>query len=144
MEPIHLPHQVRTLTYNCFSHDETQMISTYARKFSLSGEEAARRTVVEFDGVMTYFDLYVNGRLVGSHKGGYSRSRFEISSYVRAGENTLYLMVDSNERGDIPPFGCVIDYLTFGGVYRDVNLYSLEDTFLTCLLYTSPSPRDRG
>ncbi len=135
MEPIHLPHQVRTLTYNCFSHDETQMISTYARKFSLSGEEAARRTVVEFDGVMTYFDLYVNGRLVGSHKGGYSRSRFEISSYVRAGENTLYLMVDSNERGDIPPFGCVIDYLTFGGVYRDVNLYSLEDTFLTDVLF---------
>ena len=89
MEPIHLPHQVRTLTYNCFSHDETQMISTYARKLSLSGEEAARRTVVEFDGVMTYFDLYVNGRLVGSHKGGYSRSRFEISSYVRAGGNTL-------------------------------------------------------
>lgn len=135
MEPVHLPHQVKTLTYNCFSHDDTQMISTYAKKFSLSEQEAARRTVVEFDGVMTYFDLYVNGQLVGSHKGGYSRSRFEISSCVRAGENTLYLMVDSNERNDIPPFGCVIDYLTFGGIYRDVNLYFLESAFITDVLF---------
>lgn len=135
MEPVHLPHQVKELTYNCFSHSGAQMISTYAKRFTLDGEAARRRTVVEFDGVMTYFDLYVNGSLVGSHKGGYSRSRFEITSQVRPGENTLFLMVDSHERNDIPPFGCVIDYLTFGGVYRDVNFYSLEDAFLTDVLF---------
>lgn len=126
MEAIHLPHQVKTLTYNCFSHNDTQMLSTYAKHFTLSQEDAGKRIVVEFDGVMTYFDLYVNGALVGSHKGGYSRSRFEISSFVHPGNNHLYLMVDSRERDDIPPFGCVIDYLTFGGVYRDVNLYLLD------------------
>ena len=82
MEAIHLPHQVKTLTYNCFSHNDTQMLSTYAKHFTLSQEDAGKRIVVEFDGVMTYFDLYVNGALVGSHKGGYSRSRFEISSFT--------------------------------------------------------------
>lgn len=135
MEAIHLPHQVKELTYNCFSHDDTQMISTYAKLFTLTQEEAAKRIVVEFDGVMTYFDLYVNGQLVGFHKGGYSRSRFDISAYVHSGDNSLYLMVDSNERNDIPPFGCVIDYITFGGVYRDVNLYMLDDTYMTDVLF---------
>lgn len=135
MEAIHLPHQVKTLTYNCFSHNDTQMLSTYAKHFTLSQEDAGKRIVVEFDGVMTYFDLYVNGALVGSHKGGYSRSRFEISSFVHPGNNHLYLMVDSRERDDIPPFGCVIDYLTFGGVYRDVNLYLLETAFLSDVLF---------
>lgn len=135
MEPIHLPHQVKTLTYNCFSHDDTQMISTYAKRFTLNAEEAAKRALVEFDGVMTYFDLYVNGQLAGSHKGGYSRARFEITSYVHEGENTLFVMVDSNERNDIPPFGCVIDYITYGGIYRDVNLYLLAPVFMTDVLF---------
>ena len=135
MEQIHLPHQVKTLTYNCFSHDDTQMISTYAKRFTLNAEEAAKRTMVEFAGVMTYFELYVNGHLAGSHKGGYSRARFEITPYVHEGENTLFVMVDSNERNDIPPFGCVIDYITYGGIYRDVNLYLLEPVFMTDVLF---------
>lgn len=135
MEQIHLPHQVKTLTYNCFSHDDTQMISTYAKRFTLNAEEAAKRTLVEFDGVMTYFELYVNGHLAGSHKGGYSRARFEITPYVHEGENTLFVMVDSNERNDIPPFSCVIDYITYGGIYRDVNLYLLEPVFMTDVLF---------
>lgn len=135
MEPIHLPHQVKTLTYNCFSHSDTQMISTYAKTLSLTAEEAAKRTLIELDGVMTYFDLYVNGQLVDSHKGGYSRSRFELTRYVHAGDNVVMLMVDSHERDDIPPFGCVIDYLTFGGIYRDVNIYTLEKTFMTDVLF---------
>ena len=135
MEPIHLPHQVKTLTYNCFSHSDTQRISTYAKRFSLSADDAARRSLLEFDGVMTYFELYVNGVKAGTHKGGYSRARFEITPFVHEGENTLCLMVDSHERDDIPPFGCVIDYLTFGGIYRDVNFYSLGEAFLSDVLF---------
>lgn len=135
METIHLPHQVKTLTYNCFSHNDTQMLSTYAKHFQLTQEESEKRIVVEFDGVMTYFDLYVNGSLVGSHKGGYSRARFEISAFTHSGDNYLFVMVDSHERDDIPPFGCVIDYMTFGGIYRDVNLYLLEETFMTDVLF---------
>ena len=135
MDAIHLPHQVKEVTYNCFSHSDTQMISTYAKHFSIDSADAGKRFLVECDGVMTYYDLYVNGQLVGFHKGGYSRSRFEITDYVHPGENTLFMRVDSNERDDIPPFGCVIDYLTFGGVYRDVNFYVLEDTFMTDVLF---------
>ena len=121
MEQIHLPHQVKTLTYNVFLQTD-QMVD-----LALDGRicEDLRR-LLEGSG---------NGHLAGSHKGGYSRARFEITPYVHEGENTLFVMVDSNERNDIPPFGCVIDYITYGGIYRDVNLYLLEPVFMTDVLF---------
>ncbi|MBQ6148112.1 MAG: glycoside hydrolase family 2 protein [Oscillospiraceae bacterium] len=132
---VHLPHTVKELPYNYFSHDATAMISTYEKTFELTKEDARKRSIVEFEGVMAYFDLYVNGSFVGNHKGGYSRVRMEITSYVRPGKNTMIVVVDSHEREDIPPFGFVIDYLTYGGIYRDVNFYSLEDTFIDNLFF---------
>ena len=42
----------------------------------------------------------------------------------------LAVEVDSTERNDIPPFGGEIDYLTFGGIYRDVALRVVAGTFI--------------
>lgn len=131
MEEINLPHSVKTLPYNCFSHNETCIYSTYVKKFDVNEEDLASRTILEFEGVMTYYDLYVNGKKVSSHAGGYSFSRVEITKYLKLGENTLVMMVDSHERDDIPPFGLVIDYITFGGIYRDVYRYTLNDSFMS-------------
>jgi beta-galactosidase len=47
-----------------------------------------------------------------------------------AGENVLAVDVDSTERPDIPPFGYQIDYLTFGGIYRQVSLRVVPETFI--------------
>lgn len=131
MTHINLPHSVKTLPYNCFSHDATCINSTYAKKFNVSEDELKSRTILEFEGVMTYFDLYINSKKVGSHSGGYSLARFEITKYLKLGENTLVMKVDSHERNDIPPFGLVIDYLTFGGIYRDVYRYTLNNSFIS-------------
>jgi beta-galactosidase len=46
------------------------------------------------------------------------------------GENLLAVDVDSTERADIPPFGYQIDYLTFGGIYREVALRIVPGTFI--------------
>lgn len=49
----------------------------------------------------------------------------EITQYVDYGEeetNVLAVYVDSTERADIPPFGGMVDYLCYGGIYRDVTL----------------------
>ncbi|MEZ4626735.1 MAG: hypothetical protein R2912_01035 [Eubacteriales bacterium] len=47
----------------------------------------------------------------------------------------LAVVVDSRERDDIPPFGYVIDYLTFGGIYREVWLEETNEVFIskTCM-----------
>jgi beta-galactosidase len=75
---------------------------------------------------MTYAEVYLNGDLLGSHKGGYTPFEFEVTNDIKDGENSLFVMVDSTERSDIPPFGFVIDYLTYGGIYREVSLIETD------------------
>lgn len=48
------------------------------------------------------------------------------------------MCVDSAERPDVPPFGYSIDYLTFGGIYRDVELYTADRTYIADL-FAKPS-----
>jgi len=60
---------------------------------------------------------------LGEYKGGYTPFSFDLTPHINfAGENVLAVDVDSRERADIPPFGYQIDYLTFGGIYREVAL----------------------
>lgn len=63
---VNLPHTVKELPLSYFSHNETAMISTYAKELTLS-EEPKERLILVFDGVMACFELYVNGRLAGEH-----------------------------------------------------------------------------
>jgi len=70
---------------------------------------------------MSYAKVYLNGQFVGEHKGGYTPFQFDLTPFVSE-SNELTVVVDSHERDDIPPFGHVVDYLTYGGIYREVEL----------------------
>ena len=73
----------------------------------------------------------MNGVRLGEYKGGFTPFSFELTDHVHwAGENVLVVQVDSTERADIPPFGYQIDYLTFGGIYREVQLRIVPQAFL--------------
>ncbi len=134
-EKVNLPHTVKELSYNCFSHDETAMVCSYAKKLTIPESCRGKRFILEFMGVMARYQLSVNGRFVCEHRGGYSRSRADITDYVHDGENLLFLMVDSTENKDIPPFGYTIDYMCFGGIYRDVNVLFTEDAYIEDVLF---------
>lgn len=134
-EAVILPHTVKELSYNCFSHDETAMVCSYARKLTIPAEYRDRRAILQFDGVMARYELYVNGAFVTEHRGGYSRSRADITPFLHEGENTIFLMVDSTENDEIPPFGKTIDYMCFGGIYRDVTLLLTESAYITDVLF---------
>ena len=134
-EKVELPHTVKELSYNCFSHDETAMVCSYARKLTVPEEYQGKRAVLEFLGVMARCVLSVNGVFVTEHRGGYSRFRVDITDYLHEGENDLFLMVDSTENKDIPPFGYTIDYMCFGGIYRDVNILFTEKAYIENILF---------
>ena len=86
---------------------------------------------MDFEGVMTAATLYVNGVRLGEYKGGYTPFSFELTPHLDwKGENVLAVDVDSTERPDIPPFGYEIDYLTFGGIYREVSLRVVPETYI--------------
>jgi len=92
-----------------------------------------RRVFVDFEGVMTASTVWLNGHKLGEYKGGYTPFSFELTATPQldpSGDNVLAVEVDSTERPDIPPFGYEIDYLTFGGIYREVALRVVPETFL--------------
>ena len=121
-QTVHIPHTVKEIPYDSFDDSVLCMLSTYTRTFILPLLDN-RRVLIEFEGVSACYDLFVNGRKVAQHKGAYSTAVFDITSDVHPGENRLLLMVDSHERDDIPPSGSTVDYLLYGGIYRDVTLY---------------------
>src|SRR5215471_5636326 len=80
---------------------------------------------------MTASTVWINGERLGEYKGGYTPFSFELTPHIDwNGENILAVDVDSRERSDIPPFGYEIDYLTFGGIYREVALRIVPETFI--------------
>lgn len=131
---VNLPHTVKELPLSYFSHSATAMITGYTKELDLSEQKEGQRTILVFDGVMTYYELYVNGKTVTEHKGGYSKSFVDITDYCVKGVNRIVLKVDSREREDIPPFSYAIDYLTYGGIYRDVWLYQCNEAYVERLL----------
>jgi hypothetical protein len=80
---------------------------------------------------MTAFTAWINGFLLGEYKGGYTPFSFELTPHLQGeGENVLVVQLDSTERSDIPPFGSEIDYMTFGGIYREAALRVVPTTYL--------------
>lgn len=125
---VHLPHTNQEVPYNYFDEKMYQFISYYEKQ--ITTKESDRQFLV-FDGVMTAFKLYIENQYVGEYKGGYIPHVVEITDFVEKNkEYKIRVEVDSREREDIPPFGHVIDYLTFGGIYRDVWHYHVSQTYI--------------
>eukprot|EP00002_Diphylleia_rotans_P041052 TRINITY_DN988_c0_g1_i1.p1 TRINITY_DN988_c0_g1~~TRINITY_DN988_c0_g1_i1.p1 ORF type:complete len:571 (-),score=122.44 TRINITY_DN988_c0_g1_i1:1065-2777(-) len=121
---VTLPHTNIELPYHDFDDQQYQFISTYRKVFRLPEALNGRRVYVDFDGVMLAAQVSLNGQSLGAeHKGGYIPFSFDLTPYLKENDdNVLTVLVDSTERKDIPPFGGIVDYLTFGGIYRDVRL----------------------
>ena len=118
---VRIPHTSRELPYNNFDERESQIVSCYRRKIRLE-RAASKRVFLHFEGVMAAAKVFFNGKLLTEHLGGYTPFTCELTGLVTGGEDVLAVVVDSTERNDIPPFGYVIDYLTYGGIYREVWL----------------------
>ena len=126
-----IPHTNFPLPWHGFDEKNYEFVSLYRRRFKLPPEARGKRVFVDFEGVMTASIVWINGVRLGEYKGGYTPFSFELTSHLDFdGENLLAVDVDSTERPDIPPFGYEIDYLTFGGIYREVSLRVVPATFI--------------
>ena len=130
-ERVVVPHTNIPLPWHSFDDKSYEFVSLYRRRFKLPPEARGRHVFADFEGVMTASTVWINGVRLGEYKGGYTPFSFELTPHVDFdGENVLAIDVDSTERSDIPPFGRQIDYLTFGGIYREVALRIVSSTFI--------------
>jgi beta-galactosidase len=130
-ERVVIPHTNIPLPWHGFDEKTYEFVSLYRRRFKLPPEARGKRVFVDFEGAMTASTVWLNGVRLGEYKGGYTPFSFDLTSHLDFdGENVLAVDVDSSERPDIPPFGYEIDYLTFGGIYREVSLRVVPATFI--------------
>lgn len=130
-DQVVIPHTNTRMPWHSFDDKGYQFASVYRRHFRLPREASGRHVFVDFEGVMTASTVWLNGIRLGEYKGGYTPFSFELTQHLDfAGENVLAVEVDSTERSDIPPFGHQIDYLTFGGIYRELALRIVPPSFI--------------
>ncbi len=138
-EQIRLPHNVKEIPLHYADHTAYQMVCGYRKRFSWEAGWAGKRLFLRFDGAAHIATVFVNGRELATHRCGYTAFRVEITDAVVQGENLLAVRLDTTENPAVPPFGFVIDYLTFGGLYREVWLDVREQSFIDDIYITTPT-----
>lgn len=90
-----------------------------------------QRYFLHFGGANYTTDLFVNNQLVGRHIGGYTAFNFDITDYVKAGENTIIVRVNALLDETTIPTMRTSDFWKYGGLTRDVGLITVPETHIS-------------
>ena len=127
---VSIPHTCKETPFHYFDEQEYQMISGYRKELDVPAEWEGKEILLTFEGVAHDCEVFLNGISIGTHHCGYTAFTVKLDNLNYGQINTLVVKVDSRENLNVPPFGHVIDYMTYGGIYRDVYLEVKEDTYL--------------
>ena len=128
-QTVDIPHANKELPLNYFDEKSYQFVSCYRKRFDVK-KNKNMRYILHFEGAAVYSRVYLNGEFIGEYKGAYNAFTFDITDKVKAKDNLLVVELDSTERNEIPPFGNVVDYLVYGGIYREVWLEEVADVYI--------------
>lgn len=112
----------------------------YARSFY---GKKGKRTILVFEGADYQTEVFINGQFVGTHKGAYSRFSFDVTDFLREGENMLAVrctdenrpeQVRGKQRWERESFGC--HYVQTTGIWKSVWLEYVEEVHLSSLKIT--------
>jgi beta-galactosidase len=102
-------------------NDYARGVAWYRTRIRLPADLAERKLFLEFGAANLTADVWLNGQLLGRHRGGYAAFRMEATSIARFdGDNVLAVRVSNALDPDTPPLAA--DYTMFGGLYRPVRL----------------------
>ena len=103
--------------------------TVWYRKIFDYDPDSRRRLFLHFGAVNYLADVYLNGKKLGSHEGGFTPFQFEITDIVKQGRNSIVVKVNNQRLKDgIPGLG--YDWFNYGGITRDVNLIETPNTFI--------------
>ena len=134
-ETVDLPHTWNAKDGQDGGNDYFRGTCCYAREIRKSDLPQTGRTYLEINGANSSADVYVNGKHLAHHDGGYSTWRVEITNTLRE-ENCLAILVDNAANETVYPQ--TADFTFYGGLYRSVNLISVPDTHFYLETYGCP------
>jgi beta-galactosidase len=144
-QKVTLPHSNVVLPWHSFDDKSYEFISIYRRHLRFPSDLKSHRIFLDFDGAMIATAVTFNGHKLGEHLGGYTPFSFDLTPHIDwSGDNVIAVQLDSTERKDIPPFGNKVDYLTFGGIYREVSIRAVPQTFIENVFAQPVDAMDAG
>lgn len=143
MQTVRIPHTVKETPLHYFDESSYQMVSAYRRVVSWEDAYEGKRLFFTMEGVAHIAEVYLNGELLSTHRCGYTAFTTDLSGKLKKEEhNILLVKVDSREDRNIPPFGLVVDYMTFGGIYRDCYLDIKDQDYIEDVFAQPSIPED--
>ena len=121
------PYVMREPKKEWTTYDERNPTGQYKRTFTLPADWQEGQTFLRFEGVMSAFYVWINGQKVGYSQGSMEPSEFNVTSYIKKGENQIAIEVYKYSDGSYLEDQ---DFWRFGGIHRDVLLYHTPDVRL--------------
>jgi beta-galactosidase len=129
-ENITIPHTARI--ENLVVVKQFQGNSWYQKKFSVSNTKN-KKVFLYFEGVMQEADVWINDQKVTNHKGGYLPFTVDVTSFLKAKDNTIKVKVNNEDNPNFLPGKPIkdLDFNYYGGIYRNVYLITTDKLYIT-------------
>lgn len=104
----------------------------YRKHFSINRDFSDRKVFIEFEGVQKYCKLWLNGKYLGDHNGGYGSFDFDITALLKPGEDNVLAIAVNNQQKDqfkIPPMAAG-NFNVYGGICRDVTIVLKDKLYI--------------
>jgi beta-galactosidase len=139
-ECVSVPHANVITPHETFDPDIFRFVSWYRKHFRADASFRGKQVYADFQGVMTVADVYLNGKRLAHHEGGYTPFSVDLTPALEFdAENVLAVRVDSRIQKQVPPEGAdkMFGYYLFGGIQRDVTLRVVDPLHIEDVYYTT-------
>ena len=134
-EPVELPHSWNSVDGQDGGNDYFRGTALYAKELAKEELPVAERYYIEIQGANSSADLYVNGKKLAHHDGGYSTWRCDITEQI--GEKTMIVIAVDNAPNETV-YPQMADFTFYGGLYRDVNIIGVSNSHFDLDYYGGP------
>lgn len=102
----------------------------YRKLFEYTKKEMTGRVFIHFGAANYETDVYLNGKKLGKHIGGFTPFNYEITDILKPGKNSVVVRVDNKRRREgVPTLNT--DWWNYGGITRDVTIVEVPATFIS-------------
>ena len=137
-EAVNVPHCWNAVDGQDGGNDYWRGTAYYAKSISKADLPAADRYFLEIQGANSSADVYLNGKAMAHHDGGYSTWRVDMTDALTE-ENLLVIAVDNAANNKVYPQ--VADFTFYGGLYRNVNIIAVSESHFDLSYYGGPGIR---
>ena len=134
-EAVNVPHCWNAVDGQDGGNDYWRGTAYYAKSIAKADLPASDRYYLEIQGANSSADVYLNGKALAHHDGGYSTWRVDLTENLNE-ENLLVIAVDNAANDRVYPQ--MADFTFYGGLYRDVNIIAVSESHFDLEYYGTP------